>query len=70
MDELVECRSDYAYAVRPIALTWDGRRLEVSEVRAEWRTPEGKWFRVLTEDGRAFQLSYHEADQTWQIEPL
>jgi hypothetical protein len=70
MGELVECHSDYAYAVRPVALTWQGRRLEVDAVLAEWRNPDEKCFRVRTKDGRDFRLSYREIDQVWNIEPL
>jgi hypothetical protein len=76
MGELVECHSDYTYAEKPVALTWEGRRLEIVEILAQWRTPEEKRFRVRTSDGQGFELSYREAtseypDKTsgheWQI---
>lgn len=66
----VECRSDYAYAQRPVALTWDGRRLEVEAVQAEWRTPAGKHFRVRVAAGRVFELTYVEQLDEWHIQPL
>ena len=45
-DELVECHSGYAYAERPVALVWEGERLEIEAVEAEWRIPGGKRFRA------------------------
>lgn len=70
MGELVECHSDYTYAEKPVALTWEGRRLEIVEILAQWRTPEEKRFRVRTSDGREFELSYCEATGEWQIYQL
>lgn len=63
----VECRSDSEYAERPIALYWQGQRLPVSEILARWRTPEGKYFRVRTEDLQIFELFYAERLGEWQI---
>ncbi len=34
--DLVECRSDTEYADRPLALTWQGIRLEVAEILPEF----------------------------------
>ena len=67
MGELVECHSDYTYAEKPVALVWEDRRLEITEILAEWRTPDEKRFRVRTSDGQEFELSYREAVNEWQI---
>jgi hypothetical protein len=67
MAALVECHSDYTYAERPIALIWEDRRLTVADCLAEWRTPEGKHFRVRTDDDRVFELSFREAIHEWQV---
>ncbi len=67
MSPAVECRSDTTYAQRPVAVTWEGRRREVAEVLAEWRTPAGKHFRVRAADGTVFELTYVEALDEWQI---
>ena len=67
MAEFVECHSDYTYAERPIALTWDGQRLEIVKILAQSRTPDEKLFRVRTSDGQEFELSYREAVNEWQI---
>jgi hypothetical protein len=66
----VECRSDSEYADRPLALTWQGRRLEVAEILASWRGPGEKGFRVKTTDGQAFELAYRELPDEWHIQPL
>lgn len=67
MADRVECHSGYTYAQRPTALWWEGARLEVVAVEAEWRTPEGKRFRVRTGDGRVFELEYSESQDAWSI---
>lgn len=66
----VECRSDRDYADRPLALTWEGRRLEIAEILASWRGPGEKGFRVKTTDGQAFELAYRELPDEWHIQPL
>ncbi len=68
--DAVECRSDSEYAERPLALTWEGRRLEIAEILASWRGPGEKGFRVKTVDGLAFELAYRELPDEWQIQPL
>jgi len=70
MSDLVECRSEVAYAERPVALHWQGQRLPVSEVLATWRIPGGMRFRVCTEGGQVFELDYDEADDEWRVSLL
>lgn len=70
MNHMVECHSEFAYAERPVALTWDGKRLEIQAVLSSWRTPEGIHFRVQTDGGQAFELAYNEADDGWHIQSL
>jgi hypothetical protein len=65
--DIVECRSDGDYAGRPLALHWQGKRLEVAQVINSWRKPEGKCFRVSTADGEVFELTYLEAQDFWVI---
>jgi hypothetical protein len=62
MGELVECHSGFIYAEKPVALTWENRRLEIIQITAAWRSPEKRHFRVRTGNGQAFELSYPEAD--------
>lgn len=68
--DVVECRSDTEYAERPLALTWQGKRLEIAEILARWRGPNEKGFRVKTTDGQAFELIYREILDEWQVQPI
>lgn len=67
--ELVECHSGYAYAERPVAFLWEGNRLEIEAIEAQWRIPDGKRFRVRTQDGRIFELFYDELCDEWRVNP-
>jgi hypothetical protein len=69
MNDRVECRSETSYAERPTAVHWQGRRLEVQQVIARWREPWGVRFRVRLDDERILDLAYHQAGDTWDIEP-
>ena len=66
----VECRSDSTFAERPLSLIWDGCRYEIAEIVARWRGPSEKGFRVKTTDGQAFDLTYREVPDEWQIQPI
>lgn len=67
MSDLVECHSGYEYAERPLALTWQGQRLEISEVLERWRIPGARCFRVRASDGQIFELFYGELYDEWRI---
>ena len=67
MGDLVECHSGFTYADRPIALTWEDQRLEISLILSRWRTPDRNYFRVRTTDSREFELAYNLATDEWQI---
>jgi hypothetical protein len=68
--DTVECLSDHEYADRPLALTWEGQRLEIAAIIATWRGPNEKGFRVQTIDGHAFELTYREVPDEWIIRPI
>lgn len=68
--DVVECHSSSAYPERPLALTWEGQRLEIIAILSQWRTPEALWFRVQTRDLRTFDLAFFEAEARWQIQPF
>ena len=69
MKDGVECRSDWMYAQRPLAFTWQSRRLEVKAIPAEGRTPEGKYFLVSTSEDENFELIYEQDSDHWTIKP-
>lgn len=67
---VVECHSGYEYAQRPAAFIWLDQRCEVAQVDAEWRTPDGKGFRVRTREGQLFDLFYRALYDQWDIIPV
>jgi hypothetical protein len=68
MVDLVECRSEIEYPERPRAIFFHGKRLEIDHVLASWHTPEGKRFRVITQDENILNLEYNEASDEWSIQ--
>jgi hypothetical protein len=67
MVAVVECHSGYTFPQRPKAIRKDNERLEIEVIETEWRSPQGKFFRVKTIDGSIFVLFYDEANDNWQI---
>jgi hypothetical protein len=79
MSENVVCHSGYTYAEKPVAINWEGRRLEILSLLASWRTPMGRHFKVRTANDMEFELTFHETpgavgadsiDEMWQIQQL
>lgn len=68
-DAVVECHSGHTYAERPRAFEWEGERLKIVEIAAEWQTPENKHFRVITKIGQTFELVYDLSKDTWKVFP-
>ena len=66
----VECLSGHTYAERPIALWWEGERLNIVEIVARWRIPDGRRFRVQAENDQIFELCYSEQQDEWQVSLL
>lgn len=64
----VECRSDHDYIGHPLAFYWQDKRLEVSEVLTQARTPWGYSFRVRNEDFGIFELTYDTNTDQWSIQ--
>ena len=44
--------------------------MEVDEVERQWRTLSGLSFRVRAVDGRRFTITYDEAADTWDVQPI
>jgi hypothetical protein len=63
----VACLSGSRYADRPLAFAWQGQRLRVAALLTRWRSPIGPGFRVRSEDGRIFDLTYNERKDAWQM---
>lgn len=70
MVDLVECRSDFEYAQRPVAFYWQGQRLEVIELISQIQTPAGYSFRVRSEEHGIFELNYDLITDQWSVQQL
>jgi len=68
MPGLVECYAGVEYPERPRAVWWQGARHEVETVDKEWRTPEGKGFRVRLASGQTLELFYSTRADEWSIQ--
>jgi hypothetical protein len=68
MNELVECYAGHAYPDRPRSLYWQGRYRPVDTVISRARLPEGLWFRVSTDEGEIFDLTYSVVTGVWRIQ--
>jgi hypothetical protein len=62
---MVNCYSGRIYAERPVSLVWEGVEHRVKEIEKEWQEPGARLFKVCTEDGRFFVLSYNERSDEW-----
>jgi len=69
VDDRVECYSGFEYPERPTAFTWQGERLTVTKINESSLTPEGKTFRVTTENGQRFTLKFDQQADCWSIIP-
>lgn len=65
----VMCHSGSAYGERPLAFDWEGQRLDVEAVVAQWRAPGERVF-VVSADQWRFELIYNEAQDAWRIKAL
>jgi hypothetical protein len=50
-----------------LTIYWQGERLEVEQVLDAWRAPDGKNYRISTQDGQIFELQYSESNDAWSI---
>ena len=67
MADRVECRSDFTYPQRPIAIYWDQQRLEVEVILGMWKLPDGRRFLLRTSDQHTFDVVYNEIQDIWQV---
>ena len=66
----MKCYSGYVYAQEPCSLVWQEKELEIKSVEKAWQEPGKRLFRVVTEDGRLFELRYSETDDRWSAVEL
>ena len=70
MEIKVNCYSGHIYAEEPRSFVWQEEELKVKSIEKIWREPSQRFFRVVTEDGRLFELCYNEADDRWSAVEL
>jgi hypothetical protein len=63
----VKCYSGHTYADRPQSFLWQGHEFKVKNIEKEWLEPGNKFFRVLTEDEKVFELCYNVAQDEWRL---
>jgi hypothetical protein len=70
----VECYSGYKANERPVAFTYQERRLEIAEILDRWYEggldagrPEIDYFKVKTSEGEVFQLRYLTLFDAWSV---
>lgn len=67
MTDPVECASSAAYADRPTALYWEGKRLPVEKIVSRWSAPNGQYFLVVAQ-AQLFEICYQPSSDGWQIQ--
>jgi len=65
MEIKVKCYSGHVYAEEPRSLVWQDKELGIKSIEKAWQEPGTRLFRVVTEDGKLFELCYNEAADRW-----
>jgi hypothetical protein len=63
----VKCYSGYTYPERPDSFLWSDEEHKISRVEKEWREPGKRFFTVITEDEKLFELCYNETRDQWWL---
>jgi len=66
----VKCYSGYLYAEEPRSFVWQETEMEIQSVQEAWQEPGKRLFRLVTQDGRLFELCYNEATDRWSAVQL
>jgi hypothetical protein len=54
-------------SVRPRRFTWQGTRLDVSDVGRQWVDNAGRHVLVMVADQRTFELLLEQESLTWRV---
>ena len=65
MEIKVKCYSGHVYAEEPRSLVWQDKELGIKSIEKAWQEPGTRLFRVVTEDGKLFELCYNERTDRW-----
>ena len=66
----VTCYSGHTYAERPQSFLWQGIEYKVEEIEKAWQEPGKRVFKVITENGKLFELCYTEATDEWSASEI
>jgi len=66
----VNCYSGHTYAERPQSFLWQETEYKVEEIEKAWQEPGKKLFKVITAQGKSFELCYHETEDQWSATEL
>jgi len=70
MDIKVKCYSGYVYPEEPRSFIWQGKELRMKSVEKAWQEPGRRLFKVVTEDGKLFELCYNSTADQWSAVEL
>jgi len=51
----------------PLRFFINKRKIEILSIENRWLTPEGRYFKVIGDDGRLYVLRYNGASDTWSL---
>jgi hypothetical protein len=51
----------------PLRFCIDKRGIEILSIENRWLTPEGRYFKVIGDDGRLYVLGYNGANDKWSL---
>jgi len=63
----VKCYSSHTYAQRPVSFIWQDKVHKISKIENEWLEPGKRYFTVVTEGEKLFELCYNEAQDKWRL---
>lgn len=63
----VKCYSGHTYAERPKSFFWQDHEFNIARIEKEWLEPGNKFFRVVAEDEKVFELCYNVAQDEWRL---
>jgi len=63
----VNSYSGHTHAERPASFLWQGREHKVKDIEKAWQEPGKRLFKVITDEGKLFELCYNEADDQWSV---
>jgi hypothetical protein len=61
----VKCYSGYIYAQEPQSFIWQGEENRIKSIEKAWQEPGKRLFKVVTENGKLFELCYNETNDQW-----